>query len=210
MILTICAVGVIPGYFSKNKNRSMHADTAGFVLVKRSGGVALYEKWNTLETNEPARELKAVLNLRAEMNAVAALIKDERQGMQWNKHASAYTVVPEGRKHWVCHIQYDLPWPVSNQDCVLKYTTQQASDTLAITFESVEHRMFPVQSGVTRIAGLKGKWVLLKTADGIKVDYFITTTPSKTFPRWVTDPIIRNNLLNTMVAFRTILEKQKG
>ena len=113
----------------------------------------------------------------------------------------------EKNGNWICNIQYDLPWPLSNQDCVLQYREIYRADKLVIGFKSIDHPMFPSQKGVMRIHDVQGKWVLTQNVQGIKVEYFISTTPVKTLPKWMTDPIIRNNLIRTMIEFRGILEK---
>lgn len=82
-----------------------------------------------------------------------------------------------------------------------------AKASLKIAFKSVDHPLFPEQKNVDRISGTSGKWILTKKTKGIQVEYFITTTPSKILPAWVTDPIIINNFLSTMKEFREILEK---
>lgn len=204
IILAVCATASIPGYFIDQKT----ADTTGFVLVKSSGGVELYERWYDIQPDVPARELKAVFKAKADVNAVSALIRDEAQGLRWNKNSSIYKVIREDPQ-WICYIQYNLPWPVNNQDCVLRYTTRREGNTTIIGFKSIEHRLFPARPEVMRIPDVEGKWMLTAKDGGLHVTYYITTTPSKKFPGWVTDPIVRNNLLDTMIEFRTLLEKEK-
>ncbi|MGC1241633.1 MAG: hypothetical protein WA874_08595, partial [Chryseosolibacter sp.] len=53
---------------------------------------------------------------------------------------------------------------------------------------------------------ISGKWVFTKTVEGFLVEYYITTRPSSTLPTWLTDPIIRNNLAETLRSFSKILE----
>jgi hypothetical protein len=77
-----------------------------------------------------------------------------------------------------------------------------------VHFESTAHEKFPVQTKITRISGTKGKWMLEEKKKGItQITYFISTDRSTTLPRWVSDPIVRNNLFETMTAFKNILEK---
>jgi hypothetical protein len=180
-------------------------DTADFVLIKTVRGIDLYERWHIITTGELAREVKAVFTVDAELGEVAGLIKNESLALQWNKHTRIYEVEVVAEKDWICYVQYDLPWPVSNQDCVLQYGLQEESNKLNIYFQGTDHALFPLREGVDRIQEVKGKWVVTKSAGKTKIEYYITTTPSKTLPRWITDPIIRNNLIETMRGFRKIL-----
>ena len=188
----------LPGY-------GAHTDTAEFVLVKTVKGINLYERWLMIAPGEPAREVKAVFTVDAEMGEVASLIKDESLALQWNKNTKVYSVNLVDYDVWICYIQYDLPWPVSNQDCVLQYAQHYQADKINIHFNGTDHPLFPLRDGVDRIHEIKGKWVVTRSEGNIKIEYYVTTTPSKTLPRWITDPIIRNNLIETMLAFRKIL-----
>jgi hypothetical protein len=181
-------------------------DTADFVLVKTVRGINLYERWHMIVPGELAREVKAVFTVDAEMGDVASLIKNEALALEWNKNTKVYNVEPGNYDGWICYLQYDLPWPVSNQDCVLKYSQHSQADKIHIYFNAIEHPLFPLRDGVDRIQDVKGKWVISRLEGHIKIEYYITTTPSKTLPRWITDPIIRNNLTETMRAFRQLLE----
>ena len=71
-----------------------------------------------------------------------------------------------------------------------------------------DHSSFPVRNRVARIPQIEGKWIFTAFDDKLQVEYYIATTPSKTLPGWVTDPIIRNNLVETLHIFRQILESR--
>lgn len=177
-----------------------------FVLVKKSGGITLYEKWNTGPNNEKSREIKAVFEVRATIDEIRSLLHHEPSGTRWNKNSQEYKITPE-KENWICYIEYDLPWPVSNQDCVLKFIETQTSERVIFQFNSVEHATYPLKSGVSRIEGVRGKWVLTNIHDKVQVEYFISSKPNKSLPRWITDPIIRGNLIKGMIEFRNLVEK---
>ena len=184
-------------------------DTTGFYLVKKSAGIDLYERWYAIKPDQPAREIRATFMIDTTPEAAIALMKDASKGKQWNKSTDTYNVVEAAEDSWICYIQYNLPWPVSNQDCVLHYNVHLKTDTVTISFNGIEHSLFPVYRRVQRIQEIRGKWIFIKTGNQFKVEYYITTTPSRTLPGWMTDPIIRNNLVDTMVSFRSLLEGKK-
>jgi hypothetical protein len=129
-------------------------------------------------------------------------------GRTWNPRVKTYKVLSPEETSWVCYIEYDLPWPVSNQDCVLQYKLlQHSAESVEITFKGMEHPLFPRRKRIERIADIRGRWIFTRTSEGISVEYYISTTPSSTLPSWVTDPIIRNNLIETLASFRKILER---
>lgn len=183
-------------------------DTADFVLVKENNGISIYERWYSINAHQQAREIKATFHVKAEPHQAVALIKDESRGRQWNKNTEAYKILTQNENLWVGYIQYDLPWPVSNQDCVLQYNQNYFGNALHVDFKETDHPSFPVRKRIQRIPEINGKWIFTESDEGIAVEYYISTTPSNTLPAWLTDPIIRNNLIETLEVFRRILESK--
>ena len=183
-------------------------DTTDFTLVRREHGISVYERWYPITSTENARQLKATFTMRADPTAALALLKDASKGELWNKNTNAYKIVDIREDSWVSYIQYDLPWPVKNQDCVLQHYTHEEADKVSVIFRNTDHPSFPVKNRVQRIPEIKGKWIFKRSDDLLHVEYYIATTQSKTLPGWITDPIIRNNLVETLHVFRKILESK--
>lgn len=209
IILILCTGSSCPTYTIEDKRS--HSDSSGYRLVKKSKGIELYEKWYEITANKIAREVKVTYSINASIESAAALIENEAKATQWNKGSSHYKIIPKDENSWISYIQYDLPWPVDNQDCVLHYkVSHSVGEQIVIDFKSIEHEIFPVTKNVSRILEIKGKWIFKTIPTGTRVDYSITTMPSPTLPRWATDPIVRNNLIDTMDEFRNILEGAKN
>jgi len=183
-------------------------DTADFVLVEENDGVALYERWYSINPDQQAREIKATFAVKTQPVDAATLIRDESRGRQWNKNTKSYEIVSQSENIWFAYIEYDLPWPVSNQDCVLEYHQNFSENCMRIEFKEADHPSFPVKKRIQRINDISGKWIFRESDDGLSIEYYITTTPSSTLPTWLTDPIIRNNLIETLQEFRSILEER--
>ncbi|MEK6781783.1 MAG: START domain-containing protein [Bacteroidota bacterium] len=188
-----------------------HHDSSGYILVKKSKGIELYEKWHEITTDRMAREVKVMYTIHASAASAVSLLSDEAKATQWNKGSSMYQVITKDDHSWISYIQYDLPWPVDNQDCVLQYNSSYTiNNHIVINFKSVEHVIFPSSKNISRITDIRGKWIFRETSEGLRVEYSITTTPSLTLPHWLTDPLVRNNLIDTMDEFRNILETSKN
>ena len=203
ILLLLCCL-CSPGEALSN---TCESDTAEFVLVKENKGITLYERWYAVSPDLQAREVKATLVINASAEDAVALIRDEALGKKWNRNTESYKVLTEDSDNWFGYIQYDLPWPVSNQDCVLKYNRFVTEDATEVFFENAKHPAFPPQKRIQRIPEISGKWIFTETETGMAVEYYITTMPSATLPTWITDPIIRNNLIETLHHFKNILEK---
>lgn len=188
------------------------AQADDFTLVKKQPSIALYERWIS-HNNNPVRELKVEFVTRAlTVYRLLQCLQDESKGKQWNRHAIQYKVAQQADpQSWLLYIRYNLPWPLSDQDCCLRYflpAGTQSHSAAEILFESTSDHRFAERSQVTRLTGVKGKWVLEPlNAQTCKITYFIATNRSSSIPRWVSDPLVYNNLLSTMSAFKSLLEK---
>lgn len=201
ILLTGCTAMAADGYTAR-----LQRDTSEFVLVKESNGISVYERWYAITPDEFAREVKATFAIKATTHAAIALIRDETKGTRWNKNTKYYRVISHDEDAWYGYIQYDLPWPASNQDCVLRYQRSTAPSTVKLDFAGAVHPAFPISAKIDRIPRISGKWIFTEMADRVRVEYYVTTTRSATLPTWITDPIIRHNLIETLAAFRRMLE----
>jgi hypothetical protein len=105
-----------------------------------------------------------------------------------------------------------MPAIMDDQECCLLYqlpsSFSQQQNMYVINFESTLSPLFPVSSDVTRITGVKGQWILEQLSNGnMKVTYIISSDKSSNIPRFISDPIVHNNLFKTITNFKTLLEK---
>ncbi|MFX1705403.1 START domain-containing protein [Chitinophaga sp. CC14] len=191
--------------------RSLFVDTSEFKLVKQDNAIALYERWIPGAGGENVREIKAIFQVKCAIPAVIGLFKDQARGREWNTNASDYRIAtaPDPH-HWITYIKYDIPWPVDDQDCCLLYRYQEMTgDAAEVAFESITDHRFPLYNKTTRITGTRGKWIMAPLENGqLQITYMVTTDRSKKIPRWVSDPIIHDNLFRTMTKFKSLLENK--
>lgn len=182
-----------------------------FKLVRTDKGISLYERWIPNAEDEKVREIKATFIVRADLAGISRLMTSAAMGTDWNVNAKEYNVIPSGTENtWITYIKYSIPWPFEDQDCCLLYHLRKEEQYAEISFESTSHNRFPVYKNITRISGAKGKWLLQDLGNGnMRVTYFISTNRSKKVPRWISDPIVQGNLIETMARFKTLAEKNK-
>jgi uncharacterized protein YndB with AHSA1/START domain len=180
-----------------------------FTLVKTQGAVSLYERWLEIEPGRQGREVKAEFTVSQPPAAVVALLRDEAKAKDWMRRVSECRIVPDPHSgSWLAYVHYNIPWPISNQDCLLRYEQRREGEQLRIAFRTAAHSDFSPKARVKRMAGVAGAWLLTPQADGrTKVTYTVMTTETPALPRWVTDPLVQSNLLDTMNAFCALLGK---
>lgn len=177
-----------------------------FVLVKQDGGISIYERWITFPKSEPAitaREVKGEFFFRNKISSGIQLLQDEARIKKWQHHVSEFEVYKhKDTATWLEYSYHDIPWPVSDQDHflvynILRYTPNEAF----IAFEStVDLKRAPIRKGVSRME-LSGSWTFEQISDKkVKATYRILSMPGK-IPKFITDPIIRNNMMTTIKQF---------
>lgn len=194
----------------------VHAQTEKeeFELVKKDGTISIYERWINLPNANPpvkAREVKGEFFFNNTIYAGLRLIQDEKRIMQWQNHVSEFEVYKQpDTTFWFEYSYHDIPWPVSDQDHLLVYTlSAPGPGVLMLNFQSkVDDVLAPVRKGVTRMQ-LSGSWKLEQISQNrVKVTYRILSRPIG-IPKFLTDPIIRSNIMTTIEEYIALLEPKK-
>jgi hypothetical protein len=187
------------------------AQTDNFTLVRKEGNIAIYERWVKFPKSDPpvdAREVKSEFYFNNTTQAGLGLLQSEIKIQKWQHHVSEFKVYPQSdTSYWYEYSYHDIPWPVSDQDHYLIYQmAPSAKNTIFVTFESrVDNAKAPVRKGVTRME-LSGSWTFEQvTPKQCKATYRILSYPMN-IPKFLTDPIIRNNMMTTIHRFIALME----
>lgn len=193
----------------------LFAQDTRFVLIKKEGPIAIFERWVTFPGSDPpvtAREVKGEFTFNNSIYAALRLLQDEQKIKKWQHHVSEFKVfLQPDTSTWHEYSYHDIPWPVSDQDHFLEYKVyKRKGNELFITFDTKRNdKLAPIRKGVTRMK-LTGSWKLEHIGSGeSKATYRIISMPSG-IPKWLTDPIIHRNIMITIEKFIEIMnEKNK-
>lgn len=190
-------------------------DKEGFLLVKREGSIAIYERWLTYPASNPpvpAREVKGEFFFNSSAYHGLRLLRNEGLIKQWQDHVSEFKIYPQrDTSTWLEYSYHDIPWPVSDQDHFMEYKISTRKDgTFFISFNSkVNSMLAPIRKGVTRMQ-LSGSWTFQQIAPNqVKATYRIFSMPIG-IPRIFTDPIIRSNIMTTIEEYIGLLEGRES
>lgn len=206
IIVTIVFLGITgQGFLS-----SIVTDEPVYTFIKKDKDITLFYRWIDNPGKKPVRELKAEFNISSTPTKVIAVLKDEKLASQWMKGVSEFRLLDKNQdKCWNAYILYDIPWPLSNQDCIIRYEmkNEPTGKIWNVLMNGIPDYI-PKKQGVTRISHLQGNWKLSDTGkNGCHVVYTIFSKQPPMFPRWITDPIIQGNLINTLIALKNTVEK---
>lgn len=189
-------------------------DKKDFVLVKKDGNISIYERWIIFPKSNPpveAREVKGEFTFKSTIAEAVKLLQNEKRISEWQHHVSEFKVYKlQDTTQWIEYSYHDIPWPVSDQDHLLIYTiSRKGENYLFLPFVSkADPELAPVRKGVSRME-LAGSWTFERiNRYEVKATYSILSTPLN-FPKFLTDPIIRNNMMTTIKQFIKILEEKK-
>lgn len=186
------------------------SSTRTFKEVKREEGIRVYERWFEVEgEGRETRELKAEFEVPAGVDEILPFIQAPDKVARWmNAVAEVKAVEGQGASQWVSYIRYDVPWPLNDQDCVMRYHLIREGGRTLVYFRSVTDSRVPPVEGVKRLEGIQGLWRLQPLAPGrTKVTYSMLTLEKPTLPRWVTDPVVRGNVMDSMTAFLELMKE---
>ncbi|MFH1296571.1 MAG: hypothetical protein ABIJ04_04775 [Bacteroidota bacterium] len=182
----------------------------GFVLVKDVSGIQIFTRWIPVTESRSARQIKSELVMKGTIATVLSVLRNDRSFTKWmNGTKDYYRVKTIDSSQWYSYVQFSIPWPLNNQDCIIKYEVSEdppgGKTMIRLTGTPSYIRHF---EGVTRIPHMEGSWIITNLGHNkVKVEYSMFSNQKPSFPRWITDPIIQNNLLKTMAAFHDEVKK---
>jgi hypothetical protein len=183
-----------------------------FTLVRSDNNVSIYTRWIPVTEIRSTRQLKAEFVIDCPAEKVVSVLRDEKSYTKWMKATKTYyRLKTVNENQWYSYIQFSIPWPLNNQDCILKYEVHEGPDPskTEITLAG-EPGFLQTYEGVERISHMEGSWMITKIGpDKSRVEYLVYSNQTPKFPTWITDPLIQKNLLKTMIALRDIVKNSK-
>jgi len=180
-----------------------------YSIVMKDEKITLYERWIFfLNTNIKSREIQGVFETSASMDKMLTTVVDETRIRDWQTNIIKFQYIPGSDSIWHTYSLYKMPWPLNKQDYLLKYTIRKRTDTLVLLSfqDSLNEQLAPLIKNVDRKATI-GKWQFEKLSNGkTLVVYTIVTKPTG-YPRFITDPVVRNNLMSIINNLIEVAEK---
>jgi hypothetical protein len=155
--------------------------------------------------------VKAVFSCSAEVDEVLALVANDAAVTKWMSNVAEFNRLKSvNDREWYSYIRYGLPWPLSDQDCIVRYTVERSAEgKSAHVFVEGLPVYLPANEGVNRISHLECEWLIYQTADNrVLIEYSQYSKQPPKFPRKITDPLVQKALIRSLAAFRSIVEQE--
>ncbi|NQV02103.1 MAG: hypothetical protein HQ542_05630 [Bacteroidia bacterium] len=199
---------ITSGYATEPVKRSPASETtkgaSEFELVKQENNINIYSRWLPVDEKRSARQVKVTFAIDAPAEKALSVLLDDDSFTSWMKGTRNYhRVHTVDSGNWYSYIQFSIPWPLNDQDCIIHYEMRTSSCNYTEILLNGEPDYISTVHGVTRISHMEGTWKLVSAGPNrTLVEYVIYSRQPSSFPRWITDPIIQNNMIRTMTAFR--------
>lgn len=202
--------------FFQNISRAQEKDPEVYDewrLSKEKDGIQIYTRWIEAEEGRKARQIHTVMTVNASLSASVYAIKNDQQVKKWLNRAKEYYHFDETDDyHWFAYTEFNIPWPLENQDLITRDFLSQDANTgkVLITLEG-EPKKLPEKNNVQRIPQFEGSWELTpKSGNKVKIDYFIFTRTKPFLPRWIIDPIVTYGLWSTFDKLRVQISENES
>lgn len=190
--------------------KTVSAGTSAYTLVKSENSIDIYTRWIPVGESRSARQVQVKFTITASVEKALSILLNDREFTVWMKGTHEYRrIQTTDPNHWYSYIRFSIPWPLNDQDCIIRYAVSKHTPSFyEISIDGDPGYLQPVD-GVKRISHMTGSWKLVQVAPGrTLVEYTIFSNQPSSFPKWITDPIIQNNMMETMTAFREQADKR--
>jgi hypothetical protein len=185
-------------------------DTDGFEVVRQDERITLFERWTLFPgTSTNARQVKGVFEIAAPLSEAYNTIRSEEKIKAWQENIIEYKFIPKTDTTWTIYSRAEIPWPLENQDYLLRYSLREKSEKRIILLfdHCTDVNLAPINKDADRTP-TTGTWIMEKISDQkTKVTYIVTSMPVD-YPRFITDRLVRNHLMSTMNKLIAVAEKK--
>jgi hypothetical protein len=185
-------------------------DSDGFEIVRQDERITLFERWTPYPgTSTSARQVKGIFEIAVSLPDAYNTIHSEEKIKAWQENILEYKLIPKNDTSWTVYSRAEIPWPLDDQDYLLRYSLMEKNEKkIVLSFEHCsDATIMPVTKEADRTP-TTGKWILEKVSDQkTKVIYVVTSMPVD-YPRFITDRLVRNHLMETMNKLIRVAEKK--
>jgi hypothetical protein len=203
---------VLTGLAMMSLNAIPPHNESDYTLVRTEKNIALSSRDIKLPANYSVRELRAEFMVAGNAATLLQVLRDEKYTMQWMKGVKEFSVISRNNENeWIAYVQYQIPWPLRNQDCVIRYQCKSVEngDGFVLNLNSVADYL-PENIGIERITHMSSRWAITQCNNNMcMVEYTVCSEQKPRYPRWAIDPVIQNNLIGTLASLRELAEKFK-
>jgi hypothetical protein len=199
--------------------------SSGLVLVMLCHAVTAAQDWQLVHEGGDLRverrnyegsdldEVRGRVQLRASLNAVMALLKDDEFNEEWvYRSGGARIVQNSGYPRAYVYGIVDAPFPMTDRDTVVRFDYRQDPLTQEITIDITNFPDFvPEEPGYVRVPDFGGFWKLRPLPGGrVEVTYQVYGDPGGWIPVWLANRAALVSVQNTLQNMKDVVGRFEG
>ena len=158
-------------------------------------------------------EIRGTVRVRASLNAVMALLKDDGFNDQWVYRSGGARILQDGGypQAYVYGI-VDAPFPMQDRDTVVRFDYRQDPGTKEITIDITNFPQFiPEKAGLVRVPEFGGFWRLRPREGGwVEVTYQVYGDPGGWIPVWLANRAALVSVQQTLANMQGVVHRYEG
>ena len=159
----------------------------------------------------PLKEFKGVTEIKADVNAFVALLKDDSVATKWMHNVIEFNVIdsPSDTENLVHTINH-APWPVTNRDAYIRSIMSADKNGVVISALKAEPEYAEQNEDYIRMPALVGAWTFTPKEDGlVEVVYQVHANPGGSLPDWLVNSIVVETPMETLSNLQEIITDEK-
>ena len=173
----------------------------GWELVSNKGGV---ESARKTIPNSPLFAFRGRMLTDIPLAKLSSLLLDDKKGPEWVDLMNiSYNIERKDEYTKIIRQGYDLPWPISDRDYVMKQVAHfdKENKTFTLSFSSSEHPKAPIYSCCIRAQTYRTYWKLRVLDNGrTQAEVEVYTDPKGSLPAWLINLIQQDWPYNTLTG----------
>lgn len=180
------------------------ATSTPWETIREEKGVKLSSRWLTFGDTIKTREIAAHLIVDTDFREVLDCLMNPEKMLVWNDGVRSLNVFKQDGSNWITHTVYDIPYPLSQQDLVVKNLMIRDKQKIVILLSAIPDYIEPLKN-VNRQQLYFGKWELLSHENSsTEVKFSVLSFSKSRVPRFMRDPIIQHKLFNSFVRLKEL------
>jgi hypothetical protein len=178
------------------------ADCRDWEKVRDEKGVKIRTRWLLFGDTVKTREISLSFITDADTKDILVNLMQPEKVMKWNEGVRSFQLLKNEGSTWITHTVYDIPYPLSQQDLVVRNVMLQEGKRTVILVTALPGYISLLEN-INRQQLYFGKWELSPSGNGFTEVKFSAVSFSKSgIPRFIRDPIVFNRLFNSFLKLK--------
>jgi hypothetical protein len=177
-------------------------------LIRNENDIEVYFR---AEENSDFVELKTSTSIETDLETLICVITDFENFPNWSYGAlESYKISSISDKEFIYYIHSDMPWPVSDRECVIKLRISKLANN-KLTTQSVSIKGYIEENeDCTRIYDLIGIWTFeIIDETTVNLTYYIRLNPGAGIPEWIIKMAADTAPFNTLTNLKEEVNKEE-